>query len=133
MQQHVLRCLPEEACGLLGGLEQLITVAIPITNRLHSPTRFVMEPLEMLNAFRWLDEHGLNLLGIYHSHPAGPEHPSPTDLKELSFWKAAILIWSPAASSWQARAFYLQSNGYEVVPILWLSDTAQPPEGSGVN
>ncbi|HNS37786.1 MAG TPA: M67 family metallopeptidase [Anaerolineaceae bacterium] len=132
MQQHVLRCLPTEACGLLGGLDQTVTAAIPITNRLHSPTRFVMEPLEMLRAFRWLEEHELKLLGIYHSHPSGPAHPSPTDLTELASWEAAILIWSPAGPGWQARAFYLRPEGYEPVPIHWIDQAPQPPAETGV-
>ena len=36
----------------------------------------------MLKVFEWAEKHDQILLAIYHSHPNGPEYPSPTDLEE---------------------------------------------------
>ena len=69
--------LPEEACGLITGKGNLARHHFSITNGLHSPYRFQMDGSEMLNVFEWSEKHDQMLLGIYHSHPNGPENPSP--------------------------------------------------------
>lgn len=111
MLAHVLACLPEEACGLLGGqmagswaVAQLV---IPVENVLHSPVRFRMDPAAQLAAFNRLDTLGMELIGIFHSHPTGPDSPSPTDLAEFAYPGTAFLIWSPDGETWKLRAFNL--------------------------
>jgi proteasome lid subunit RPN8/RPN11 len=101
MLEHALTRLPEEACGLLGGrredLNSPFTAAavLPIENELHSPVRFRMAPAEQLKAFYWLEENGLELTAIFHSHPQGPDHPSATDLAEFAYPGVLMLILSP--------------------------------------
>ena len=115
MRAHVLACLPEEACGLLGGridgTEAIVQCVIPMENELHSPVRFRMVPSEQLQAFNMLDDLGLELVGIFHSHPTGPEAPSATDLAEFYYPGVAFLIWSPGAEGWQLRAFRIAGDG----------------------
>jgi proteasome lid subunit RPN8/RPN11 len=60
---------PQEACGLLAGKGDITLEVIPITNELHSTVRFRMDPIEQLRAFQLIDDQGLELVGIYHSHP----------------------------------------------------------------
>ncbi len=84
MFEHVLACLPEEACGLLGGKGERANLAIPVENQLRSPTRFRMAPVAQLEAMLRLEQLGLDLVAIFHSHPNGPPTPSHTDLDEVS-------------------------------------------------
>lgn len=102
---HVIQHLPEEACGLLGGRGESVSVVIPVTNHLHSPVRFRMDPNELLRALERLDAEGLDLLGIFHSHPRGPAMPSETDLLEYAYPDSLMLIVSPVGEDWQLRAF----------------------------
>lgn len=115
MRAHVHACLPEEACGLLGGrfdgTKATVKVVIPVENVLHSPVRFRMDPREQLQAFNRLDDLGLELVGIFHSHPTGPDAPSATDLAEFYYPGVAFLIWSPGAEGWQLRAFLIAGEG----------------------
>lgn len=115
MREHVLSCLPEEACGLLGGridgAKAAVKVVIPVENVLHSPVRFRMDPREQLRAFNRLDDLGLELVGIFHSHPTGPNAPSATDLAEFYYPGVAFLIWSPGSEGWQLRAFHIAGEG----------------------
>lgn len=109
MLAHVQACLPEEACGLLGGqLENgrvVIQSIVQVENELHSPVRFRMAPVEQLQAFYQFEEQGIDLAAVYHSHPAGPPDPSPTDLSEFAYPGVVYLIWSPAGEGWQLRGF----------------------------
>ncbi len=117
MEAHVRRCLPEEACGIIidkgsGRLE-----SIAVTNALHSPVRFRMEPREQLELMIQMDDNDWRLAGIYHSHPVGPDHPSATDLAEVAFPQAVYLIWFPQADGWDCRAFALRDGSYTEIPI----------------
>jgi len=109
---HASACLPEEACGLIGGTADRAVIALPITNELHSPVRFRMDPLEQLQAFLRFESEGLDLLAIYHSHPNGPPHPSPTDIAEFLYPGALYLILSPGSSRWQVREFEIQDGTF---------------------
>ena len=109
MRLDVSRRSPEEACGLLAGqlnrgLYQ-VRFVFPTTNLLHSTTRYRIEPVEQLAAFEQMDAQGLELVGIYHSHPNGPDGPSPTDIAEAYYPEAAYLIWFRQDGGWACNAF----------------------------
>jgi [CysO sulfur-carrier protein]-S-L-cysteine hydrolase len=105
-------CLPEEACGLLiGGSDGRVESVIHITNMLHSPTRFRMDEMELFHALQILDQTNNELLGIFHSHPAGPNHPSFTDLAEYQYPDSFMVIFTPTKRSWSAKA-------YQFIPVV---------------
>ena len=120
MRLDVASRAPEEACGLLAGLVLAgtfqVKMVIPATNELHSPVRYRMEPQEQIDAFISIEAHGLELVGIYHSHPAGPPDPSPTDLAEAFYPDTVSLIWSPQVGDWQCKAFRVR--GQKVDPVI---------------
>lgn len=115
MLDQVQSIFPQEGCGILGGREDRASLAIPIENELHSATRFRMAPAAQVEAMFKLDQLGLDLIAIYHSHPSGPAEPSPTDLAEAAYPDAAYLIWSPSPE-WTCRGFDL--SGADWRPIL---------------
>jgi proteasome lid subunit RPN8/RPN11 len=116
--EHVLDCLPDEACGLIGGLRAadgagLAQMILPVENSLHSPTRFRMEPAAQLQAMLAIESGGLDLLAIFHSHPNGPPVPSITDRAEFAYPGSLVVIFAPSAraqglSHWSARAFCIE-------------------------
>lgn len=110
MLEHVLACLPEEACGLLVGEQGLVEQVAAVTNALHSPVRYRMEPQEQFEWLMWLDEHNKELLAVFHSHPAGPAVPSETDLAEYYYPEAAMIIWSPVGGHWEMRGFQVENG-----------------------
>jgi proteasome lid subunit RPN8/RPN11 len=116
MLAHVTACLPEEGCGLLGGqfVEQgtaRVSVVYPIENELHSPVRFRMAPLEQLRVFQEIERRSLELVGIFHSHPNGPDHPSATDLAEFFYPGVPVVIISPgSAGGWQVKGFQIENS-----------------------
>ena len=91
---HTQSEYPLEACGLLGGGDGVVTSHYPIRNRLQSETTYEMEPTEMLSAFLAMEAEGEELVAIYHSHPQGPSHPSPTDITQAYYPDAVQIIVS---------------------------------------
>lgn len=116
MLDHVERQLPLEACGLLAGTQDRVTDVILVQNNAQSPVRFVMDPYEQLTAFDWMESNGLELLGIFHSHPTGPATASATDIAEAAY-DVVHLIWSREQAIWQLRGFRIE-NGHLIEASL---------------
>jgi proteasome lid subunit RPN8/RPN11 len=114
MQDHMRSWLPNEGCGLLGGHidAEGTGVAVrfyPGNNVLHSPHRYQMAGLEVVDIFRQIREAELCLLAIVHSHPATLSRPSHVDLAELKHPEAAMVIFSflsdePTVAAWLAAS-----------------------------
>jgi len=109
MMEYVSRHAPLEACGLLAGKENRVEKVIGIPNQAQSPTRFVMDPYEQLKAFDWIESNGLDLLAIFHSHPAGPEIVSATDIAEAAY-EVVHIILSQKDNRWKARGFWIKNT-----------------------
>jgi proteasome lid subunit RPN8/RPN11 len=126
MLAHGTACLPEEGCGLLGGRfdeggTARVEVVFPVENELHSPVRFRMAPLEQLRVFQEIERRNLDLVGIFHSHPTGPDHPSVTDLAEFFYPGVPVVILSPgpgAAGVWQVKAFHIENSQAVALSLL---------------
>lgn len=109
MLDHVAKQVPLESCGLLAGKNDLVEKVILVRNQAQSPVRFVMDPYEQIRAFDWIEANGLDLLGIFHSHPAGPEMVSATDIADAAY-EVIQLIWSRNEGRWQVRGFWIENG-----------------------
>lgn len=116
MRDQVTAEAPLEACGLLAGRGERVEQVIEMDNADRSEARFRLDPQEQLDAFNAIDERGLELIGIYHSHPQGPGVPSPTDVAE-AVYPVVNLIWSPREGEWQVRGFWIEEGRVLEVPL----------------
>jgi len=119
MRSHVDSCAPIEACGLLAGVGHAVHEVMPMANREESPSRFRMDAVEQLRAFRLIEEHGMELLGIFHSHPAADSAatgPSATDIQEAAY-PTVHVIWSRHAGKWRAGGFWIEDGRVSDVPL----------------
>lgn len=107
--EHVDAHAPFESCGLLAGKRNQVEKVLFVRNQAQSSARFVMDPYEQLQAFEWIESNELDLLGIFHSHPAGPETVSPTDIAEASY-NVVHVICSKSVGAWKLRGFWI-ANG----------------------
>lgn len=117
MANHVAQQSPIEACGLVAGKKRRSCGVFPVPNLLQSPTRFRMDPEAQWQAMRTMLEHDLDILAIYHSHPAGPSRPSIVDERELAYPDAFYLIWTPLGAVWACRAFCWTPQGFAEAPL----------------
>ncbi len=112
MLEHARRDGHEECCGVLAGRDGAITRAFAATNAAANPvTGYEIAPKELFRLMREIRAAGLELLGIYHSHPASENQPSPRDV-ELAFYPdAAYFIVSPLIGAARpVRAFRIRDG-----------------------
>ncbi len=87
---HTQAEAPNEACGLLAGVAERVMHVWPAANVAENPAvEYLMDPHDQLRHFQAMEEQGLELLGIYHSHPSSPAYPSPTDLG-MAYYPEAV-------------------------------------------
>lgn len=92
-------CFPDECCGFFYGRKEgghrIVTQAKPVINAKEGDKRrrFEINPLDYMKAERYAIEHGLELLGVYHSHPLHPAVPSEHD-REVAFPEFSYIIAS---------------------------------------
>ena len=116
MIAYVDQHAPLEACGLLAGKQAQAEKMIGVLNQAQSRVRFVMDPYEQLHAFDWIETHGLDLVGIFHSHPSGPETVSATDIAEAAY-EVVHVILSRHKDEWQARGFWIEAGSAREVTL----------------
>lgn len=121
MRQHVSGQAPLEACGLLAGKQESVEVVLRVRNADQSPVRFRMDAQEQYNAFEWIESHGLDLVGIFHSHPFGPEIASPTDVAEAAY-EVVHVIWSRTGRTWSARGFWIEKGKASEVDLQVITE-----------
>lgn len=86
---HLEAGYPNEACGVMLGKDGVVTEVIAAGNERtslpHSSgesarNRYLIDPLAYMKIERNADKRGLQVLGIYHSHPDVAARPSQFDL-----------------------------------------------------
>lgn len=110
------RCTPREECvALLFGRGDAVTKWRWARNVAGSPVAFRIDPEEMYSAMAEAEEEGLELLGIFHTHP-GPPIPSGVDLKYMRLWPVVWVISS--MYSWRTAAWRFEKTLREVKIVL---------------
>ena len=61
-----------------------------MTNARPGPVSYEMDPEEQFRVLRDLRQGGLDLVGIFHSHPGSPAYPSSIDV-EKAYWPGTNL------------------------------------------
>ena len=120
MVAHAREAAPRECCGLLVGQGRRVDLALPLSNVDPRPrTGFQVDPAEHIAVRRVLRRvvPGLEIVGVYHSHPAGPARPSPRDVAESHYpeWLYAIV----GRAGRTLRVYQMRPKGPVTVPIRW--------------
>jgi proteasome lid subunit RPN8/RPN11 len=82
MNRHVEEAYPEEGAGFLLGVDGEVKRILSLPNAREDAARhnrFLITPEDYLKAELTADEHGLSLIGVFHSHPDCPNVPSEYD------------------------------------------------------
>lgn len=76
---------PAEACGLIGGSveghRKIAVQLVPLVNRRtdSARNRYLIDPESFRRGEERLERDGLDVIGVYHSHPDHPPVPSAFD------------------------------------------------------
>ena len=116
MIAHVDEHAPLESCGLLAGLGSKVESVLLVRNQAQSEVRYVMDPIEQLTAFEWIESNDLDLIGIFHSHPTGPETVSPTDIAQAAY-EVVYVILARVDAQWRVRGFWIENGAFSEVTL----------------
>jgi proteasome lid subunit RPN8/RPN11 len=98
MVQHARATYPNECCGAMLGVSddgsKRVVLAVPLKNAFAGPQadRYELRPEDLLRADREARTHGMDLVGIFHSHPDCDAYFSATDLKNSCPWYSFVVI-----------------------------------------
>ena len=115
---HARAARPAECCGVLIGSGRAIDEALPARNLAGSPTRFLLDPKDHIDARRAARSRGLDVLGFYHSHADSPAWPSPTDVDEATDPEAVHLIVSLEGGARNVRLFRIARGSAIELPLI---------------
>ena len=92
MVAHAREDLPNECCGMVGGVDSEASVVIPVVNSAASPLRFEMDPQGQYNALKAIEDDGKEMLALYHSHTKSAAYPSQTDVNQAVAWPDQVYL-----------------------------------------
>jgi proteasome lid subunit RPN8/RPN11 len=120
MLAHARRERPRECCGLLVGDRDGVRYAVAMANIAPGNTRYRVDDRAHLELRRSLRTFApaLEILGVYHSHPAGSADVSPTDIAESMYpdWIYVIVGLEPRPA---VRAFRIRKSAARELRIRW--------------
>ena len=117
---HARTELPNECCGLLAGsTDGRVTRLFPIRNDLASPTAYLTNARDLLDAMKSARAEGIEFLAIYHSHPASEPIPSKTDLANNTWGETAMhVIVGLAGTEASVRGWWLGEKEFQEADIV---------------
>jgi len=129
---------PYECCGFLLGSDanhaadaadaasRTVEAILAVKNeREGDPARrrFSIGPQDYLAAERKAEETGLDLVGIYHSHPDHPAVPSETDLAQAEPWYTYLIVTAERGAAGDVAAWRLAEDrsafAPEEIKVVW--------------
>jgi proteasome lid subunit RPN8/RPN11 len=116
---HARAGLPNEACGILAGRDGRAERFHPTAPDEPSPYYYRIEAGEQLRILNEIEDAGLDVVGIYHSHVASPAYPSRTDV-EQAFWPdATYVIVSLAGGGADLRGYRIADGDIREEPLVF--------------
>jgi proteasome lid subunit RPN8/RPN11 len=98
MVEHAQATYPNECCGAmigtLDGEQKLVKTAVKLRNSFEGAqgARYELRPEDLLEADRAARAQGMDLIGIFHSHPDCDAYFSETDLKNSCPWYSFVVL-----------------------------------------
>lgn len=117
IQAHGEASYPEEGAGLLlgkfdAGLKQ-VTAILPVENSREEAARrnrYLLSPADYLRAEEEAERRGLDVLGIFHSHPDHPDQPSEFDREWAMPWFSYIITRVDQGRAISSRSWLLADD-----------------------
>jgi proteasome lid subunit RPN8/RPN11 len=114
---HARAGLPNEACGILAGRDGRVERFFPAESDEPSPFYYRIEARDQIRIMNEIEDAGLDLVGIYHSHTSSPAYPSRTDA-EQAFWPDAVyVIVSLAGGEADVRGYRIEDLAVTEEPV----------------
>ncbi len=131
MVAHAESTYPNECCGaMLGssdGETKTVRSAVPIRNSYEGSQadRYELQPEDLLAADREARAAGMDLVGIFHSHPDCDAYFSATDLKNSCPWYSFVVLSVQGGRFHHANSFLpdLDQTRAEKEELIYAQDS----------
>ncbi len=117
MVSHAREGRPAEVCGILAGRNGQASHIFPLRNADASPTSYFADPREQIHTMKHLRKEGLEMIGIYHSHPASEAYPSKKDIECALYPVFYIIVSLQDPDQPSIRAFRIERGNVKEVQI----------------
>jgi [CysO sulfur-carrier protein]-S-L-cysteine hydrolase len=119
---HALEDPGNEVCGLVAVDDDGSRPASRVLRavNLHaSPMKFEIDPKELLALHTAIEDEGLELGAIYHSHVRSPPYPSQTDVNFAASWPGVewIIVGLAAGQEPEVRSYLIDRGEISEVPV----------------
>lgn len=111
MVSHAERVYPNECCGVLlghaGGERKNAVEAIALDNVWDGPQRdhYQIKPQDLLRVEKQARQQGVDVIGIFHSHPDSAAYFSSADIENSCPWYSFVVLSVRAGQFDHARSF----------------------------
>jgi len=102
---HALADAPDECCGMIASRGGRAVRVHRATNAAASPLRYEIDGLEQYRIQTEIEDDGLDLGAIYHSHTRSAPYPSQTDINLAFYPDSLYVIVGVAGPEPDVRAF----------------------------
>jgi [CysO sulfur-carrier protein]-S-L-cysteine hydrolase len=102
---HARAEAPNECCGMIAARDGEAVAVHRARNAAASPLRYEMEGQEQYRIQTAIEDAGLDLGAIYHSHTRSAPIPSQTDINLAFYPEAVYVIVGVADAEPEVRAF----------------------------
>jgi proteasome lid subunit RPN8/RPN11 len=107
---HAEADAPNECCGMIGSRDGEAVKVYPATNTAASPLRYEIDGAEQYRIQMEIEDSGLDLGAIYHSHTRSEPKPSQTDINLAFYPEALYVIVGLAGEGPDVRAFEIRDG-----------------------
>jgi [CysO sulfur-carrier protein]-S-L-cysteine hydrolase len=118
MVTHARADAPNECCGMVASRDGEAVKVYPATNTAASPLRYEIDGAEQYRIQIEIDDAGLDLGAIYHSHTRSAPYPSQTDINLAFYPDALYVIVGLADGEPEVRAFSIRDGQVSEAELL---------------
>ena len=101
---------PNECCGMIGSRDGAAVRVYPTANAAASPLRYEIDGAEQIRIYNEIEDTGLELGAIYHSHTRTEPYPSQTDINLAFYPDSLYVIIGLADTEPDVRAFHIRDG-----------------------
>lgn len=111
---------PFECCGMIGCRDGEAVEVYPARNVAENPTMaYEMDGLDQFELSRAIQDAGLTLGAIYHSHPRSPAFPSQADIRLATYPDAVyVIVGLASAAAPEVRGYRIRDGQIASEPLL---------------
>jgi len=110
MIEHARADAPNECCGMIASRDGEAVRLYRARNAAASPLRYEIDGAEQYRIQMEIEEQGLDLGAIYHSHTRSAPYPSQTDINLAFYPDALYVIVGLAGEHPEVRAYTIRGG-----------------------